>query len=144
MKSFEETFGENMLRMQAFQILFACIIAVGVIYNNARIALAERSRELSTLRVLGFRRTELARMLITEMGIVTALAIPLGCLFGKLLVFTLVASARTEFFRIPAVVGRDTYTFAALVIIITTAISSLVVVGHLRRMDMLVALKCKE
>jgi putative ABC transport system permease protein len=47
---------ENLLRMRLINVTFACIIAVGVVYNAARIALSERGRELATLRVIGFTR----------------------------------------------------------------------------------------
>ena len=45
---------ENLLKMRAFNVIFATVIAFGVVYNTARISLAERSRELATLRVIGF------------------------------------------------------------------------------------------
>lgn len=143
-QSFEETFGENMMRMRAFNVMFACIIAFGVIYNNARIALAERQRELATLRVIGFRRLEIAGMLISEMTLLTLLAIPLGWMLGKGFALLLVASAGTEFFRIPAVIDRGTYTFATLVTLIATALSCIVILRHVKRLDMIEALKCRE
>ena len=49
--------------------LFASVIAVGVVYNNARIALAERTWELASLRVLGFTRAEVSGLLLGEMAI---------------------------------------------------------------------------
>jgi putative ABC transport system permease protein len=52
--SFRKTIAENLLRMRLFNVLFASVIAFGVVYNSARIALSERSRELATLRVLGY------------------------------------------------------------------------------------------
>ncbi len=130
--------------MRAFNVLFACIIAFGVIYNNARIALAERRQELSTLRVIGFRRREVSQMLVTEIVLVTLVALPLGWAMGKLLVVGMVASASTEFFRIPATIGRGTYTFASLVVLIATAMACLVVVRHVKKLNLLDALKCKE
>jgi len=58
--SFEETIAENMLMMQSINIIFASIIAFGVVYNSARVSLSERSRELATLRVMGFTRAEIS------------------------------------------------------------------------------------
>ena len=43
-------------------------IAFGVIYNNMRIALSERNRELASLRVLGFHRGEVAYILLGELA----------------------------------------------------------------------------
>jgi putative ABC transport system permease protein len=143
-ESFQETFGENMLRMRAFNVFFACIIAFGVVYNNARIALAERSRELATLRVIGFRRSELSTMLAGEMILLTTIAIPIGWLIGKGFALMIVATAQTEFFRFPAIINRDTYAFATLVVLIATALSCLVILRRVHQLDMIEALKCKE
>lgn len=143
-ESFEETFGENMLRMRLFNVFFACVIAFGVVYNNARIALSERSRELATLRVIGFHRSELSGMLIGEMTLLTLIAIPLGWIIGKGFVIMIVASAETEFFRIPAVLNRSTFAFATLVVIAATLLSCFVIWRQVRHLDMIEALKCKE
>ena len=58
------------------------IITFGVVYNSARIQLSERARELASLRVLGFTRGEVSWVLLSELAILTAAAIPLGWLFG--------------------------------------------------------------
>ena len=47
-----------------FNVLFACIITVAVVYNTARISLSERSHELASLRVLGFTRAEISIVLL--------------------------------------------------------------------------------
>ena len=54
------------LVLQLVLAIFAAAIAVGVVYNNARIALEIRSRDLATLRILGFTRGELAFVLLGE------------------------------------------------------------------------------
>src|SRR5262249_44238623 len=64
LRSFEKTLAENLLMIKAINVAFACVIACGVVYNNARIALAERSRDLATLRVLGFTRGEVSAILL--------------------------------------------------------------------------------
>ena len=62
--SFMDTFAENILRMRLFNVIFACVIAVGVVYNSARISLSERARDLATLRVIGFTRREVSEILL--------------------------------------------------------------------------------
>ena len=56
LRNMEEISARNIRIMSTVLTLFATVIAVGVVYNNARIALAERTWELATLRVLGFAR----------------------------------------------------------------------------------------
>ncbi|MFM9117437.1 MAG: ABC transporter permease, partial [Planctomycetota bacterium] len=77
-QSYRETMAKNLLRMKLINVLFAAIVAVGVVYNHVRISLVERSRELATLRVLGFTRGETAGILFGELAILVAIAIPCG------------------------------------------------------------------
>ncbi|MEM7011184.1 MAG: FtsX-like permease family protein, partial [Verrucomicrobiota bacterium] len=68
LQNFMDSFAENLLKMKMANIFFACAIAIGVVYNNARISLSERSAELSTLRVIGFTRTEISAILLGELA----------------------------------------------------------------------------
>jgi putative ABC transport system permease protein len=81
--SFNDTVAKNLGVMKRINLIFACIIAAGVVYNSARISLAERSRELATLRVVGFTRGEISSILLGELAIVTLLAIPLGLIVRR-------------------------------------------------------------
>ncbi len=144
LKSFFETFAENLLRMRAFNIFFACVIAFGVVYNNARIALSERSRELATLRVIGFTRGEITGILIGELGIVTFLALPLGLGLGHLFCYLLSFKMDTEMYRIPFVVDPSTYATAVVVVILAAIASSLVVRKRLHTLDLISVLKTRE
>ena len=60
----------------AFNVLFASTIAFGVVYNAARISLSERSRELASLRVLGFTRAEISSILLGELALLTLVGTP--------------------------------------------------------------------
>ncbi len=62
---------------------FAVIIAVGVVYNSARIGLQERAWELASLRVLGFTRAEVARILFGQFMIEIAIGIPIGLVLSQ-------------------------------------------------------------
>lgn len=144
LQSFRETIAENLLAMRSFNIMFACIIAFGVVYNNARISLSERSRELATLRVIGFTRHEINGILLGELGALTALAIPLGMLLGYLFAARMTAGLDTEVYRIPLVVNPATYAFAASVVVIATVVSALGVRNQLNKLDLVAVLKTKE
>jgi putative ABC transport system permease protein len=144
-QSFRETVAENLLRMRSFIIIFASVIAVGVVFNSARISLAERSRELATLRVVGFTRAEVSFLLLGELALLTALAIPLGLILGYgLAAFLIYFSYDTELFRMPLVVDRSTYGFSALVTIAAAVGSALVVRRMIDRLDLIAVLKSKE
>ena len=113
--------------MRTFNVIFAMIIAAGVVYNTARISLAERSRELATLRVLGVTRQEVSGILLGELAVVTLAALPLGMFMGFCFVALTVYLVETDMFRIPLVVNASTYAFAATVVLVATVLSGYVV-----------------
>jgi putative ABC transport system permease protein len=135
-------------RMVAFirqiEIVFSVIVAFGVVYNSARIALAERGRELATLRVLGFTRGEVSRILLGEVGALAAPGIPLGLALGYWLSGALVAALNGERMHFPHIVALPTYAFAVAVFLVAATCSALVVRRGLDRLDLLAVLKAKE
>ena len=145
LQSFRRTVAENLLRMRVFTVIFAGLIAVGVVYNAARLSLTERTRELATLRVIGYTRGEVSLILLGELALLTLLAIPLGLLFGRGLAALVIDVAYdTELFRIPLIVSRFTYAFAAAVTAVAAAASALAVRRRLDRLDLIAVLKTKE
>lgn len=143
-QSFNDTIAENQMQIQAFNILFACVIACGVVYNTVRISLAERARELATLRVLGFTVAEVSAILLGELALITAVAIPVGLLIGNLLTWLTTLGMQTEMYRIPYVVSSATWSRATLVVLLATIASSWVVQRHVKRLDMIAVLKSPE
>ncbi len=144
MKSFEDTLAEMMAMMRSVTVLFAAIIAFGVVYNAARISLSERSHELATLRIIGFTRAEISYILLGELAVVTTLAVPLSLLIGRGIAAWMVEDFDTELWRMPLVIEPRTYAFAAVVIVIATAVSALIVRRKLDRLDLVEALKTRE
>lgn len=143
-EQFHETVTNNQLAMQQFTTFFAVIIAIGVIYNTARISLEERSRELATLRVIGFTRAEVATILLGELAVTTCVAIPIGSLFGYGFCFAMVKGFESEAFRIPLVIESSSYASAALVTIAAAMASGLAVRRRLDRLDLVEVLKTRE
>jgi putative ABC transport system permease protein len=142
--SFYETMEETILFFTFITTLLGGSIAFGVIYNSMRIALSERNRELASLRVLGFQRSEVAYILLGEQALLTLLALPLGMLFGYGLCAYLVLKFKSDLYRIPLVIELETYTFAALVVIVSSLISALMIWRNLKHLDMVAVLKTKE
>jgi putative ABC transport system permease protein len=144
LKSFQDTVAESQAMSATALVIFASIIAFGIVYNSARISLSERGRELVSLRVLGFTRREVALMLLGEQAIITLAAIPLGYLLGYLLTALVVALINGEMYRFPVIVSAGTFAYAAVVILVTAAISAILVRRRLDRLDMIEVLKTRE
>ena len=143
-QGFEEHIARNMRVQTTLMVTFAVIIAVGVIYNGARIALSERGRELASLRVLGFTKGEVAVMLLGEQATVTLAGIPVGFVLGWLLGVMTVAAFRVEVFRIPLVIDPRTYVFAAAVVAGAAVLAGMLMRRRIGRLDMIAVLKTRE
>jgi len=142
--SFRETMAEMMGTIQGFYFGFAVIVAFGVVYNGARIALSERSRELATLRVVGFSRREVASVLIGELAVLTLIAIPCGLVIGQMLTRIIVAAAASETIRFPLVLTSRTYLTSILIILISSGLSFAVVGRRLKNLDLIGVLKARD
>jgi putative ABC transport system permease protein len=142
--NFRETSARNVLFFTAVLTAFAAMIAIGVVYNNARIALQERTWELASLRVLGFTRGEVSTFLLGELALEIAVALPLGGMLGYMLSWMIVRMSHTDMIAIPIVIAPRTYAFAALAIIAAGVGSALIVRRRIDRLDLVAALKTRE
>jgi len=143
-EAFFETAGNQLLTWALINTFLAGSIAVGVVYNSARIALAERSRELASLRVLGFRRAEVSYILLGEIALLTLMAIPVGFVIGRGLCIYMVQTFQTDLFRIPVIIAGRTYSYAAGVVLIASVVSGLIVRRRVDRLDLVAVLKTRE
>jgi putative ABC transport system permease protein len=143
-QSFLATVGENIRINNSVLVSFACVIAAGIIYNSARIALSEHATELASLRILGFTRGEVTVLLLTEQWLLTAIAIPLGCLIGYGLAAGIAALLSQELFRIPLIVGSRTFLSAAIVVMLSALASSVSIGFRLQQLDLIAVLKTRE
>ncbi len=134
----------NVRIMATVLTTFATVIAVGVVYNNARIALAERLWELASLRVLGFTRGEVSALLLGELAIAIALALPLGMLLGYGLVHLIADLLASDQYLFPVVISARTYALAALAVLAAGTGAALIVRRRIDKLDMVSALKTRE
>jgi putative ABC transport system permease protein len=144
LRGFETTMADSLLRMRAINLVFASIIAFGVVYNTGRIALAERSRELATLRVIGFTRAEVSVLLLGELAVLTILALPVGMLCGYALASLAVVALETENQRFPLVIEPATYALAAVVVLAAATATGLFVRRRVDNLDLVEVLKSRE
>jgi putative ABC transport system permease protein len=142
--NFYDTMGETILIFTFINTLLAGIIAFGVVYNSARIALSERSRELASMRVLGFTKGEISYILLGELGMLTLAAIPLGFIIGRGLCVFIAGSLETDIFRVPLILEANTYAFAAAVVLVSACVSAFIVRNRLHHLDLIAVLKTKE
>jgi putative ABC transport system permease protein len=145
LETFRATSAKNILFFTAILTGFAATIAIGVVYNNARIQLAERAWELASLRVLGLTRGEVSVLLLGELAIEIAVAIPLGCVAGYWLSWFIISLMQHgEVMEFPLVILPDTYLYAAAVVVAAGVASALIVRNRIDNLDLVAVLKTRE
>ncbi len=143
-QSFRKSTADMIGMIQTLYFSFATIVAFGVVYNSARIALSERSRDLATLRVIGFTHREVAAVMIGEIALLTLLALPVGLVIGSFLASAIVHTASTETVRLPLVLSTRSYATAVLIVLTSATISCIIVSRRIRDLDLLSVLKATE
>jgi putative ABC transport system permease protein len=141
---FDEDMGGMMLWMTLILSLGATVIGVGVVYNHARISLAVRSRDLASLRVLGYTQSEVARLFHTEMALQILIATPVGLWMGHQLSAWLGTLVPAEIFRFPEVRSWQTSLAAAGILIVAGVLSGWLMRSRLLALDMIGALKARD
>jgi putative ABC transport system permease protein len=141
---FRSSTARNLLVFTGILTAFAAAIAVGTVYNSARIALAERAWELATLRVLGLTRAEVSALLLWQIGVQVALAVPLGFILGRGLAWLTAWLIAGDELRIPLVILPATYAYAALLTLAAALASSLVVRRSIDHLDLIGVLKTRS
>jgi len=135
---------DSFVMLEVILALFAAIIAVGVVYNNARIALELRSRDLATLRILGFRRTELAVVLLGEQAIQVVLGVAFGLPLGRWMGAATLSAIDRELIRIPPSLSPASQVAAACVVVLAAMLSALRVRRQSDRLDLVAVLKARD
>ena len=142
--NFRKTTAASIGMIQKIYLVFATVVAFGVVYNNARISLAERARELATLRVIGFSRREVGAVLLTELTLLALVAVPLGLLLGTGFATFIIGQVNTETVRLPLTLTSQNYAFAMLTVTIASTLSALYVLRKLNQFDLVSVLKAPE
>lgn len=144
LQTFSDQLAESLFLTVGFLLGFAGVISAGVIYNGARTSLSERGRELASLRVMGFRRSEVAVLLLGEQAVVTAAAVPMGWGLGWILAWSIIQSIQTELWRLPFVISARTYAIAGLMTVVSAVASAWLVRRRVDRLDLISVLKTRE
>lgn len=142
--AFQEILDSGAGAVRFVMAAIAAVITFGIVYNSARIAFAERARDLASLRVLGLTRQEVAFVLLGDLGIVTLLALPVGALLGYYLALAISAGFSTDLYRVPAMIVPESFGAAAIAVIASALVSGWLVKRDADRLDLVQAIKIRE
>jgi putative ABC transport system permease protein len=144
LQTMSDTIEQNFNIQTFFYTGLAMLVVVGVVYNSARISLSERARDLASLRVLGFRRGEVAFVLLGEQALLVLLALPLGIWAGIELWRFLIGKFSTDIFTIPFFIDPRVPAQGVLVVVVAAAGTALLIRRRVDRLDLVRSLKTRE
>ncbi|MBU2955435.1 ABC transporter permease [Marinobacter sp. F3R08] len=142
--SFYDTLAKTFLTFTYFNSLMGGVIAFGVVYNTIRISLAEKGRELASLRVLGYTHNEVAHILLGEVALMLLFGVPLGWFIGQGMALLIVTAMQTELYRVPLTITSQTLGMSALVVVVSAIASGLIAWWRLKKLDLVAVLKTRE
>ena len=143
-ESLEETLLRQMWVMIGMFIIFAGIVFFGTILNASLVNLAERQREVATLRVLGYGPWQIGNLLLRESLILSLAGTLLGMPIGYGLSVLAAMAYKSEMFRFPVISSAGTWIWTFVLAVLFTLLAHLFVQRAIHRMDWLEALKAKE
>ncbi|MEO1205478.1 MAG: ABC transporter permease [Pseudomonadota bacterium] len=141
---FRETIAKNMNMMVPVYAGLAIVVALGVVYNSARIQLSEQARELASLRVLGFTKGEVSRVLLLELAILVIAAQPFMWALGYGFAWLVIKGFSSDLYRVDLIINLSTYAWASLLVLLTAIASALIVRRRIDRLDLISVLKTRE
>ncbi len=144
MRSFDESYMQFMDISNYYIVFFASLIAFGVVFNNARIALGERSNELASLRVLGFSNRDVTILLLGEQFVITLVALPVGMVGGILWSMWMPSLIATDLFRFPFAISLRNLGISAAMILAVAVLTGVFIRRQIGRLDIIAVLKSRE
>jgi putative ABC transport system permease protein len=141
---FEDTMAQSMEISNIFLGLFAGVIAFAIIFNTTSISLTERTRELASLRVLGFTRGEIQRIVFGQNSLLAVLGLALGIPLGLLFCRLIVDAYATDVYRLPFYIARSTFVKTAAQIAVYAVLANLACRRRIARLDLVEVLKRRE
>ena len=142
--AFQRQMDEGAGMMRYVMSVMAAIITFGIVFNSARVAFAERMRDLASLRVMGFTRGEAGFVLLGELAVITLLALPLGSLFGYFIAEAMATAFSTEMYQISNHMVSSTFGVAAVAVLVAAIFSGWLVKRDIDRIDLVESLKIRE
>ena len=139
-----ESFANSLNHTMAILVLVSVLLAIVILYNLTNINVAERIRELSTIKVLGSHNKEVTLYIYRETIILSLIGMIVGLVSGFYLHQFLIQMIAPGTFRFQPKVGWEVYLIPVLAVSVILTTLGVFVNHYLRKVDMLEALKSVE
>ena len=140
----EKEFVASMLAMTVVMIIFAGVIFFGSILNASLIAIAERTREIATLRAIGYTSSEVGATFLRENMLINLIGTAIGMPLGYWLLWSLAMEFTNDIYAMPAIVRPASWVLTVVIAIVFVLLAHIIVQGAIGKIDWARAIKLKE
>lgn len=124
--------------------VFAILLAVVVIYNLTALNMKERTRDIATMKVLGFRKIEINQTLVFEIMLLTLFGAFIGLFFGYPILVLVLKVNTTKLLNFMYHIYFKTYIISFLISSITSFVVNLILVQKTKKIPMVESLKSTD
>lgn len=136
-------FMDMIIASMGTMMLFGGVLGFAIVYNITTISINERIMEFSSLRVLGFDKRQIYRLVTRENGIMTIVGLLIGIPLGYGMCVALAKAVSTEIYSIPVILTPSTFIIAGIATITFVAIAQLATIRKIHNLNLMDALKSR-
>jgi putative ABC transport system permease protein len=141
MRELFEEYSEMIVVTIGIMVMLGGIIGFAIVYNITLISINERVMEFSSLRVLGFHRKEIFRMITRENAIMSLIGILLGIPLGRWMMASMMDAMSTEVYSMPGTVSNKVVVQTAVAVVMFVTVAQLATFVKIRNLSFIEALK---
>ncbi len=134
-------FMDMIIASMSIMLIFGGVLGFAIVYNVTTVSINERIMEFSSLRVLGFDKNQIYRLVTRENSLMTVFGILLGIPLGYGMCVGLSTAVSTEIYSIPIMITPGTYIISAIATIIFITIAQLATIRKIHNINFMEALK---
>lgn len=138
---------QQFLQLSIFSIgilvIFSGVLGFAIVYNATTMSINERRLEFSSLRVMGFSKKEIYRIITKENTIMTVLGILIGMPIGRIMIRSVEEVFSNELYTLHTPISLKSYIWASALTIIFVALAQLSTLRKINKLDFMEALKSR-
>jgi len=134
-------FMDMIIASMGIMLMFGGVLGFAIVYNITTVSINERIMEFSSLRVLGFEKNQIYRLVTRENGLMTIVGILLGVPLGYGMCVGLSTAVSTEIYSIPILISPSTYIISGVATVLFVIIAQLATLRKIHNINFMEALK---
>jgi putative ABC transport system permease protein len=135
---------DSMIYFIGVMFFFAIVLGLAIVYNSSMMAFNERTKELTSLRVIGLTHNDVSGLLFKETFLQSLAGVAVGLPAGRIMGEAYVKAVSTDLYSMPVIVYPESYIQSVLIALVFIFIGHLLAVRRLKNIDLVEVLKNRD